>query len=315
MIDRRQLLATGAALPLVPAAARAQSDAPATAATLADAQRFTVGEATVTALSDGALRIGPEALQGIDAEGYATLMEEQFRDPDTFRAAVNGWLVDEGGGELSLIDAGAGATMGDSLGRLMENLRATGTDPGQITRLVATHLHPDHVGGAMIDGAAAFPNAELVVSETERAFWTDDANMAEGSEDFFRIARQVLDLYGDRLSPISDEAEVTSGLTAVPLPGHTPGHTGVRLASGDTSVLIWADIVHVLPVQFAQPQVTVGFDVNPEQAAQTRERILDQVVTERTMIAGSHIDFPGLGHVKRDGSGYRLVDAPYPYSS
>ncbi len=314
MMNRRQLLSAGAALPLLPAGARAQSGAP-DPAPLADAQRFAVGEVRVTALLDGSIPIGPEALQGIDAAGYATLMEEQFRDPQAFRAPVNGWLIEAPGGEVTLVDAGAGSTMGDGLGRLADNLRAAGVDPGEVTRLVATHLHPDHVGGALLDGEAAFPEAELVVPEAERAYWTDDANMTEATEPFFRTARTVLDRYGDRLDPISGEAEVTSTLTAVPLPGHTPGHTGYRVASGDQSLLIWADIVHVLPVQFARPAVTIGFDVEPDAAARTRERILDQVVADRTMIAGSHIDFPGLGHVKRDGGGYRLVAAPYPYQT
>lgn len=313
MLTRRHLLAAGAALPLVPATARAQgAEAAPPAAALADAQRFTVGDLTVTALSDGALRIGPEALQGVDAEGYASLMRDRFRDPDRFRAAVNGWLVETGAGEVALVDAGAGTAMGDSLGRLVDNLRAAGTEPAQVTRLLATHLHPDHVGGALADGAATFPNAELVVSEAERAFWTDESNVAEGMEPFFETARNVLEAYGDRLRPISGEAEIGPA-TAVPLPGHTPGHTGYRIASGDDSLLIWGDIVHVAPVQLARPEVTIGFDVSPEEAAATRARILDRVVSDRTLIAGSHIDFPGLGHVAPEGEGYRFVAAPYPY--
>lgn len=313
MMNRRHLLAAGAAWPLLPAIARAQEATTTPAAALADAQRFTVGDVTVTALSDGALRIGPEALQGIDAEGYATLMRDRFRDPETFRAAVNGWLIETGDGQATLVDAGAGATMGDSLGRLMRNLRAAGTEPAQVTRLLATHLHPDHVGGALADGAAAFPDAELVVTEAERAYWSDDANVTEGTRSFFETARAVLDAYGDRLRPVTGEAEVGASVTAVPLPGHTPGHTGYRIDSGGESLLLWADIVHVAPVQFARPEVTIGFDVNPDEAAETRARILDRVAADRTMIAGSHIDFPGLGHVARDGEGYRLVDAPYPY--
>lgn len=313
MLTRRHLLAAGAALPLVPATARAQgAEAAPPAAALADAQRFTVGDLTVTALSDGALRIGPEALQGIDAEGYASLMRDRFRDPDRFRAAVNGWLVETGAGEVALVDAGAGTAMGDSLGRLVDNLRAAGTEPAQVTRLLATHLHPDHVGGALAGGAATFPNAELVVSEAERAFWTDESNIAEGMEPFFETARNVLEAYGDRLRPIAGEAEIGPA-TAVPLPGHTPGHTGYRIASGDDSLLIWGDIVHVAPVQLARPEVTIGFDVSPEEAAATRARILDRVVSDRTLIAGSHIDFPGLGHVAPEGEGYRFVAAPYPY--
>jgi len=315
MLTRRQMLATGAALPLVPATARAASHTGTTGTNaLADALRFPLGEdMAVTVLSDGALRIGPEALQGIDAEGYATLMQDAYRDPDTFRAAVNGFLV-EANGEKMLIDAGTGGAMGPDLGRLLGNLSATGTAPEDITRVIATHLHPDHVGGAVEGGEAVFPNAELTVHEQERAFWTEDVNMAEGSEQFFQIARTVLDQYSDRLNVISgDEVEVAPGLTSMFLPGHTPGHTGYVLNSGDQSVLIWADIVHAAPVQLARPEVTIGFDVNPEQAAETRAALLDRVVADRMMIAGSHIDFPGMGHIAPEGEGYRMVNAAYPY--
>jgi len=313
MMNRRHLLAAGAALPLVPATARAESHRAAAAPQgLADAQRFEVGEIAVTVLSDGAIRLGPEVLQGIDAQGYATLMERQFRDPETFRAAVNGFLVETGDRRV-LVDAGSGGAMGPDLGRLMANLSAAGTAPEDISMLLATHLHPDHVGGAVDDGGAVFPNAELVVHQADRDFWSGTA--PEGSESFFALAQSVLAAYGDRLRILTGEEEVIAGIDALPLPGHTPGHTGYLLTSGDASLLIWADIVHVAPVQLARPQVTIGFDVAPDTAAQTRARILDRAVADRMMIAGSHIDFPGMGHIARAEEGFRLVPASYPYKA
>ncbi len=279
-------------------------------------QRFGIGDITVTCLGDGSLHIGPDALIGIDAEGYRSLMEEHFRNPETFPTAVNAFAI-ETGGETLLVDAGTADAMGPSLGKLPGNLEAAGIDPGSVTRLLATHLHPDHVGGALADGAAAFPNAELAVHEADQAFWSDDANfsgMGEMVQGFAKLAQDVLSAYSDRLVTFSGEEEVAPGVTAMPLPGHTPGHSGFMVSSGDSSLLIWADIVHVTPVQFARPDVAIGFDVDPETAVKTRKSILDRVVADRLMVAGSHIGFPGVVNVARDGEGYRMVPANWDYS-
>ena len=313
-MNRRQLLATGAAtaaLPLLPTASFAAAHTSGDTAALADALTFPVGDMTVTVLSDGAIRLGPDALQGIDADGYDTLMNDAYRDPETFRAAVNGFLV-RSGDQTMLVDAGSGGAMGPDLGRLMANLKATGTNPEDISMLLATHLHPDHVGGAVDGGSAVFPNAELVVHEDDRTFWSGEA--PEGAQQFFDLAQSVLSAYGDRLKPITgEEAEVTSGITAMHLPGHTPGHSGYMISSGDESLLIWADIVHVAPVQFARPEVTIGFDVNPEQAAATRASLFDRASADRMKIMGSHIDFPGTGYVAAHEGGYHFMPAAYPY--
>ncbi|MBV0911005.1 MBL fold metallo-hydrolase [Anianabacter salinae] len=315
-MHRRDFLAATAAaslglgLPRVTFAAAHGGGAPAIPA----ARKFRVGEMTVTALNDGFLHIGPEALSGIDAAGYDELMRAAFRDPETYPSAVNAFLIESGDLKI-MVDAGTGGAMGDTLGKLPMNLAGAGIDPAQITHLVATHLHPDHVGGAVLEGSALFPNAELVVSETERGFWMDDSNFDDASQGFKQIAQGVLSAYGDRLSPFSGETEIAPGITSMPLPGHTPGHSGFMLTSGDDALLIWADIVHVPPVQFARPPVTIGFDVDPAQAAETRARILDRAAADRLMVAGSHMTFPGLANITPDGDGFRAVEANYDYQA
>ena len=186
-----------------------------------------------------------------------------------------------------------------------------------MTKVIATHLHPDHVAGMLNGDGAAFPQAEFMVSETERAFWSDDANFSGQPQmvlDFKTLAQNVLSAYSDNLTTFEGEADVASGITAMPLPGHTPGHTGFMISSGDAQLLIWADIVHVTPVQFARPDVAIGFDVSPEQAVETRQQILDRVATDRLRVAGSHIGFPGVVNVAREGEGYRMVAAEWDYS-
>ena len=315
-MNRRELLVAaplaGLAAALPPVRALAQADA---ARTLPGAQRLRVGDRTVTALLDGALRIEPAMLQGIDAQEYAEIVEAAFRDPETYRSPVNAFLI-EGGDGLVLVDAGTGNAMGPGLGRVLANLEAAGHAPEDVSTLLVTHLHPDHIGGALRGGEAVFPNAEVVVSAADVAFWTDSATRAAAPAEaapFFDLAAAFVAAYRDRLREIEGEAEVTPGVTAVPLPGHTPGHTGFRLDSGDGSLLLWADIVHVPPVQFARPAVTIGFDSDPAQAAATRKEVLDQAAADRLLVAGAHMEFPGVAQIERAGEGYRAVPVVYDY--
>lgn len=314
-MHRRTLLAGAPLAGLaggLPAPTLAQGPA---AAPLPAAQRFRLGDRVVTALLDGAFRLPPDVL-GIDPELYATLMRERFHDPDTYLSAVNAFVI-EGRDGLILVDAGAGASMGPDLGRLTRNLAAAGHAPEDVVLVLVTHLHPDHVGGAVdAEGRAVFPGAELAVAEAERAYWGDGAIRAAAPREvqpFFDLAVAALDAYGDRLRVFSGETEMAPGLTSVPMPGHTPGHTGFALDAGGESLLLWADTVHVPPVQIPRPDVGVGFDVDRVQAAETRAAVLDRVAAERTMIAGAHIGFPGLAHVERAEEGYRAVAAPYDY--
>jgi glyoxylase-like metal-dependent hydrolase (beta-lactamase superfamily II) len=315
-MKRRQFLslAPAAGLATLPAGLARAHDTP---AGLPQAQRRAVGDITVTALSDGGIALGHDPLQGISAEDYAALLTAAHRDPDGFMSGVNAFLIETGDLKV-LVDAGTGGFFGPAVDNLPANLAATGVTADQITHLFATHLHPDHVGGAVRDGMAAFPNAELVVHDADRAFWGNADNfsaMPEMMQNFAALAQGVLSAYGDRLRVFEGDDEIAPGLTAMPLPGHTPGHAGLMVASGDASLLIWGDIVHVAPVQLARPAVTIGFDVEPDRAAATRAALLDRVATDRLMIAGSHIGFPGLATLVRSGDGFTAIPAPFDYGA
>ena len=315
-MNRRHFLASTAALPLATALPALPAFADGHATALPDAQTFSIGDIKVTALSDGALRIAPDVLSGISPEEYADLVASNFRDPETYRTPVSGFLIEAGGAKM-LVDAGTGSIMGPDLGRFMGNLTALGHDPADITTLIATHLHADHVGGAFDGDAATYPNAELVVSEAERAFWSDDAirqQAGEGAALFFDVAQAALAAYANQLKIVTGEDEIAPGINVVPLPGHTAGHMGVAVTSGSESLLIWADIIHVPPVQFDRPDVTIAFDTDPTLAAQTRAQIMDRAAADRMLIAGSHMDFPGFGYIEKTADSYALVEAQYEYN-
>ena len=310
MMQTSALAAVGAGLaPALPAFAAAH------AAALPVAQRFTIGDLTVTALSDGYLPIEPGVMNGIEADEFNEFAAQAYRAPGPVATGVNAFLVDDGS-ELTLVDAGTGSIMGPTLGQLFAQLEAVGVAPDAVTRVIATHLHPDHIGGVVSGGTNPFTNAALVVAQAEVDFWTNadiKAGAPEEVQGFFDLAGGAVTAFGDRLTTVEDNADLGGGMTAMLMPGHTPGHMGVMLDSSDTQLLIWGDIVHVGPVQFARPEVTIAFDTDAEMAAATRARVFDMAATDRVMVAGAHISFPGFGYVERAGEAFAWVPAPFQY--
>jgi glyoxylase-like metal-dependent hydrolase (beta-lactamase superfamily II) len=267
-----------------------------------------LGDAVVTAVNDGMFEGMTALMTNIAAADAEALLTSTFR-PLPPRITVNAFLLTMGGKRI-LVDTGCAATFGPTVGAVLGNLAAMGVTPETIDAVLLTHAHPDHANG-LIDqaGIAAFPNAELLVSATEAGFWQDDAIMAsvpEDSKGYFLGARAALGAYADRTRLIA-EGEVMPGITAIPAPGHTPGHTGFMVTSGSESLLIWGDVVHIPGVQFARPEVGVTFDADPAGAIATRARLLDMAATDNLLVAGMHMDFPVFGHVARQSQGYALV--------
>lgn len=315
-LDRRSLFRAGAAaaaLPVLATPLGAVVAAP--VAPLPGLRAFGVGEARVLALSDGYLELATALFPSADAAEVGRLQGRAFLPrAAAIRTAVNAYLV-ETGGRTVLVDSGTADAFGPTLGKVHANLAAAGIAPAAVDVIAMTHLHPDHVNGIVAaDGAAAFPNAELVVHEADWAFWTDEAAASRAPEEvkpFFAGAQRAVKPYAaaGRVRRVVDGAEVVPGMTAVALPGHTPGHTGFRLASGSEQLLIWGDVVHVQALQLAHPDWSIAFDTDPAQAAAVRARALDMVSADGIAVAGMHLDFPGFGHVAREGGAYAFVPA------
>src|SRR5262249_11356352 len=199
-------------------------------------------------------------------------------------------------GRPALMDPGAGDTMGATLGQLPRALAAVGVAPEAIDTVLLTHMHPDHSNGlAHADGRRLFPNAEIALHEKEIPHWFDDAAMARAPESqrtrYFAAARQQIAPYRDRLKQFRD-GEVFHGVTAIPIPGHTPGHTAYAIASGSERLLVWGDTVHIPELQVPRPEVTMVFDTDPDAAAKSRVRVFDMVATDHLPVAGMHLHFP-----------------------
>jgi glyoxylase-like metal-dependent hydrolase (beta-lactamase superfamily II) len=268
-----------------------------------------VGDFTVTAVSDGVLYSNHDVILGVDKEDSARLTGIPYGQP--LPLDVNSFLIRHRG-KLILSDAGSGQAMQPTLGQLPANLRAIGVTPDQIDVILLTHLHPDHSLG-LVDEAEqpVFPRAELVMHEREAAFWLDRVPQPTDSERVARgtkAQRRVTAPYRDRIRRIND-GEVLPGITAMLRPGHTPGHTNYLIESRGERLLVWGDIVHLAAVQLARPEARLIYDVDTDQAAATRQEVLEWVASERLTIAGAHLGFPGFSRVTRSSGGCFAIEA------
>lgn len=301
------------------AAALAAANPAAAAAPPATAQapgyfRLMLGNVEVTALSDGTVDLPvDQLLSARPAATRAALARAYLATP--LETSVNAYLVNTGS-KLVLVDTGAAGLFGPTLGKLLANLKAAGYEAAQVDEIYLSHLHPDHVGGLLHDGAAAFPNALVRADRRDTDFWLSQARL-EGApaaaKGFFQGAQAALRPYqaAGRLQPFSGQTELTPGIAALPSYGHTPGHTVFEVRGGGQTLLLIGDMIHVGAVQFGAPAVTISFDSDSKAAAAQRARVFAQAARAGTLIGASHIAFPGLGRLRAEGKGYAWVPANY----
>jgi glyoxylase-like metal-dependent hydrolase (beta-lactamase superfamily II) len=272
-----------------------------------------VGDIVVTAISDGFLDGNLEVLRNIDHDEARQILTDAFRPAR--RTAVNAFLI-YSAGRLALIETGSGNYLQPTAGKVLANIKAAGVAPADIEAVLLTHMHPDHSAGLtdMATGKPNYPNAELVMHEREPEHWFDDARMAKGNDRekklFFQAGREQVAPYKDRWRLFTG-GEVFPGVTALPRPGHTPGHTTFMVNSGKEQLLIWGDTVHVPEVQTARPEVCMDFDTDKDMAQASRRKVFDMAATDRLLVTGMHLHFPGFAHLVRSGSGYRLIPAAW----
>ena len=268
-----------------------------------------IGDIVVTAISDGYLDGAYEFMRDITPQEAERILKDSFR-PAPPRISINCFVI-HSGGRTALIETGSGNSMGPTLGKMPQNLAAAGVDTKSIDTIILTHMHPDHSNGLTDEnGVVKFPHVELVVAERDVAHWFDDAAMAKATERqqmrFFRWAREQIAPYQNQRRDA--KGEVFPGVTAEPIPGHTPGHTAYRIASKGEQLLIWGDIVHIPDIQTRRPDVYMEPDVDGAAAIAMRKRVFDMVATDRLLAAGMHMHFPGFLNLnRRPGGGYELV--------
>jgi glyoxylase-like metal-dependent hydrolase (beta-lactamase superfamily II) len=244
---------------------------------------YEIGDCRVSILSDGGHDATPSLLKGATPE-----ILDKYLPSGSFLLETQSFLL-RFPDKTVLIDAGTGKN-------LSANLQSLKVTEEQVQVILLTHMHNDHIGGLLRDGKKAFPNAELYVAQAEYDYWTG-AN-ARGDN-----ARRVLDTYKDRLhlfvprEPETETPDLIPGVKPVAAYGHTPGHTAFLLESAGRKLLVWGDVAHAMDVQMPRPEVALTFDVNPQQAVETRKKILEYVSKNKITISGAHIKLPAIGNV------------------
>jgi len=288
--------------------------------------RFAIGEIEAIVISDGGLSfqpIQPTWAPEASKEELEGMLRSAFLPTIRLRLDVNTLLL-KTGGELVLVDTGAGNLFGPTLGKMAERLAAAGVRPAQVTAVVISHAHGDHFGG-LLDGAGrpVFPNAAYFASKTEVDYWTGpDPDMSklrvpeENKKVFAANAKRYLGAIKDRLTLVSPGQKIIGGVEVVGAPGHTPGHIALLVSSGKEALLNAADTVNHHVVLFAHPEWTSSFDSDPKMAAETRRKLLDRAATDRLRVLGYHLPFPGIGHVRTaKGGAFEWVPEPWNWST
>ncbi|ACZ76301.1 MULTISPECIES: MBL fold metallo-hydrolase [Dickeya] len=318
-ISSRTLLAVSLAFAgTLVAVAPAQAAAPMQHKQVAGFYRTMIGDYEVTALYDGGGSIDSSLLHGDPALIQSLLARSFQNDPKKVSATVQGYLVNTGS-RLVLIDTGSGGHWGGpTLGKLVQNLKASGYQPEQVDLVLLTHLHADHTGGIYKDGKRVFPNATVMMKKADADFWLSKDIMAKAPEDakvFFTVAQDAAAPYiaAGKWKPYEGMDEIVPGIAPYAIPGHTPGHTGYMISSKGQSLLVWGDVAHVGAVQMPHPEVSIAFDSDSASAVKTREALLVKLAADKTMIAAAHMPFPGLGRLRQadTGVGYDWVPATF----
>ncbi len=314
LLSRRDALRVfglaGTAAMLTPLAGRAAEPASAAASVLTAAQpgfyRFQIGAFEAVALSDGALAGPTPQMQLWKDRTHAevsSVLQARFLNPDEVRLPFSVLLV-RMGSELVLVDAGCGALFGPAGGRLSLHLEAAGVKPGQITAVILTHAHGDHMGGLLdaTTGTPVFKNARHFIARREFAFWTGSPDLTgmgmpdKDKQDMINGAKAHLSAL--KFEQIAAGDKLLDGLEIIDAAGHTPGHIALLFSSGTQQLLHLVDTVHHHALSFAHPDWSFAFDADPAQAVVTRKKLLDRAASDRLRIFGAHMPFPALGHVR-----------------
>lgn len=269
---------------------------------------ISVGSFKVVTLLDGARNVpDPQGIFGMNVspEEFASVSADNFIPADETRFFFTPTLVDTGS-DVVLFDTGNGGENGN----LPAALADAGYAPGDVTVVVITHMHPDHIGGLMGEAGPAFPNARYVTGSVEYNFWTSDNAPAQLAE---TINGSVVPL-AEQMSFLDDGGSVTGGITAMAAFGHTPGHMTYRIESDGQQMHLIADLANHYVWSLAYPDWEVRFDVDKSAAAASRRAVLGMLAADRIPFIGYHMPFPALGFVEAGGDGFRYVPATYQFA-
>jgi glyoxylase-like metal-dependent hydrolase (beta-lactamase superfamily II) len=305
--SRRQVIAGGLAL----AAANAGAGFTGPALAAAPSHTLEVGKAQLTVVSDGTFAMPLSMVLPDKSEADVTAAFKAGGAALPIEAQAN-LVVVRSGGAVALIDAGAGADFMPTLGKAPDALEGLGVKPDEVTHVIFTHAHADHLWGVVdpFGDGSRWPKARHVMLATERDFWlsagVEDKVPAMQKGMAIGIVKRLKAL-GDAITVARDGEEVAPGIQLMATPGHTPGHAAVVVRSGTDEIVVVGDALTHALVSFAHHDWRWGSDIEATQAVATRKRLLDRLAQSKMRLAGYHLPWPGIGRVEAQGTTYRYV--------
>jgi glyoxylase-like metal-dependent hydrolase (beta-lactamase superfamily II) len=280
----------------------------------APAYPFSVGDVQFRIISDGTLNLGsPEnVFIGETKQNVEEALTRNFLPKEQIVVDQNILFFSLGNTNI-LVETGVGSFsgFGKDAGKLIENLTAAGIDPARIDAILCSHPHPDHVGGlCSADGQPTFPNASIYLAENDFNYWTDEALLDSWAAAAIRVARANLLPLRERLIFIRDGEEFLPGVKAHFTPGHTAEHICFEISVGKESLFLIGDLAHHAVLSLENPTLNFAADLDPSTAAKSRTQVFSTLADERTRVLGYHFPWPGLGHIAKQGEGFRFVPEP-----
>src|SRR6201996_33441 len=325
-LNRRDLMAgaaiAGAATALTSLGTPARASEPPAGAQAPVFYRYKVGSYECTSINDGArsFPLPDTFVKNVPKAEALKAAEDAYMPAGMVTVPFNPQLINTGS-KLILIDTGNGVanfepTKG-AVGRTLQNLAAAGVDAKKIDVVLLSHLHPDHTNGIRaLDGSLAFPNAEIMVPSVDWAFWMSDENASKAQsnemmKNYFANVKKTFAGIENKVTKYEWGKEVAPGITSISTPGHTPGHTSFAITSGNAKILIQSDVTNIPEFFLKNPDWHVVYDTDADLAQTTRHKFYDMAAAEKAPVVGFHFAFPSIGHVEKNGTGYRLIPSAW----
>lgn len=315
-----QLAGVGLASPLLLPAAGSLSPAfanqPAASASSFEVRPYKFGSFKITIVSDGeTIQEKPWETYGTDQpqDAVRTLLQQNFLPTDKFAVSFAPAIIDTGR-EVILVDTGFGESLrSGGAGKMLQGLAAAGYTADQVTMVVLTHLHRDHIGGLMEASAPTFKNANYALNATEYDFWVSDERKGTPAEANHLMVLSHVKPLAAKMTFLKDGQDIVPGITAIAAYGHSPGHMILNIESDGKRAIAMADTAVHYAVNLQRPDWEMRFDMDKAAAAVSRKRVLDMIATDRVPLLGYHMPHPSVGFLEKREGGYTYLPASYQF--
>lgn len=273
--------------------------------------QIALGDLKIDVVSDGSLTLpGSFIFDPMPKDELLPILEKHGQSAEVLTSPCNVTLLRHGNRTV-LFDVGAGPDFSPNTGALLGSLGALGVSPDDVTDIIFTHAHPDHLWGLLDDfDDPLFPEARYMIGKMECDYWMNPNTINEIGEaraSFAVGAQRRLALSEDQITFFKDGEEIMTGIAARATVEHTPGHMALEMRNGSEAVMVLGDSIDNDHIAFVRPGWISGSDQDPETAAATRTTLMDQLSHEKTRVIGYHLTGNGVGYVDKMSDGYAFV--------